>query len=118
MQWKPLPVPPRPTPAAAPVVLAMNGYMAEGWVSCRCGKTVYRWFRQETQELADSMLRLAQVTLCRACEAETTKGLDACPESVFTDTGVVACKLTWHHTGRCEPFDADAEWDPFHKSEG
>jgi hypothetical protein len=76
------------------------------WIECRCGKVRHRSVRESTQRLAEGMLGLYQMGLCRACEADLGRKMDSCPES--TDHG--ACNLSWGHTGRCEPHPRTPEF--------
>jgi hypothetical protein len=72
------------------------------WVQCpRCGK--------ERQVDGDYVrVRLAEMSLCRACDVEMNQERNSCPESILFVTanshGVSACSLEWKHSGRCEPF--------------
>lgn len=42
-------------------------------------------------------------SLCEACEMEAHKQVDSCPETIILEHGVSGCRLTWQHSGRCEP---------------
>lgn len=72
------------------------------WVRCRCGKERQVPIDRRLGEYV--MRRLAEMTMCRACEADFSKVENLCPESVRLANGVAACSREWHHDGRCEPF--------------
>lgn len=46
---------------------------------------------------------LARSLICEACALEACQRADRCPEIVATLAGVLPCRRSWHHTGRCEP---------------
>ena len=72
------------------------------FAQCRCGKE--RPVRTDARLGEHTMRRLAEMTACRACEADLNREMDSCPETIPLPNGVSACSLTWHHTGRCQPY--------------
>lgn len=75
---------------------------APPWVRCQCGKE--RPVRIDTRMGEYVMRRLAEMTACRACEADVGREMDSCPETIPLPNGVSGCSLTWHHQGRCQPY--------------
>lgn len=77
-----------------------------GWFVCRCGKEFEHHIGRpgDPDELLVSYEKLMEHTTCRACGADWNRSHDRCPENVGIPGGVSACRLTWEHEGRCEPF--------------
>ena len=81
----------------------------QNFATCRCGK---EW------PIKDLLASIGDLFLCGACSAEVNQGLDKCPETLLVNEkwgenggwhGSAACRLGWHHVGRCEPEEIDAE---------
>lgn len=79
---------------------------APEFVLCACGKE--RPVRIDHRLGSHMMRRLAEMSACRACEADMSREMNICPETVPVPGGVAACERGWHHEGRCEPFDTHA----------
>lgn len=79
-------------------------YMGK-WTTCSCGKEFHVYARDDTYELTVGMLRLRAACVCRRCAAERSKRMDTCPQYVPIPRGVAACRLSYAHTGRCEPWE-------------
>lgn len=86
------------------------------WAPCpSCGKVREGFVRDgsDSPDLVESYRKLMAVSLCKACEMEHATERDACPEHVTINDpgarGTSACRLTWKHEGRCQPWSDDGE---------
>ena len=66
-----------------------------GWSTCRCGKVWQVRKFEDSEEIAQGMLRISG-GLCKACSIWSYSERNACPE--------FDCTLGFDHKGRCEPY--------------
>ena len=80
-------------------------WFGTAWVQCaECGKETHRLRRERTRGMLLATL-VVHDSLCRACWYDFCKDENKCPD--WSDHG--ACKLEFHHSGRCQPHHTEEE---------